>query len=65
MGKKKVDTEHPFKHGEVINYTLDCVPIYPVTTKIWVSFITQLTERKETLRDFTMMPINRHGVQWL
>jgi hypothetical protein len=38
------DTEYPFEHGEVINYTLDGVP---VTAKIQVSFQTHLPERKE------------------
>jgi hypothetical protein len=45
---KKTDTEYPFEHGEVINYTLDGVSIHPVTTMIQVSFQTQLPERKET-----------------
>ena len=31
-----------------INYTLDGVLIHPVTTKIQVSFLTQLMERNET-----------------
>jgi hypothetical protein len=48
--KKKADNEYPFEHGEVINYTLDS--IHPVTTKIQVSFITQLPERKETAQGF-------------
>ena len=49
---KKADTEYSFKHGEVINYTLDGVSILPVTTKIQVSFLTQLLERKETAQGF-------------
>ena len=44
----KKNIEYPFKHGEVINYTLDGVSIHPVTTKIQASFLTQLPERKET-----------------
>jgi hypothetical protein len=47
MGQKKADIEYPFEHGEVINYTLDCVSIHPVTTKAQASFLTQLLERKE------------------
>jgi hypothetical protein len=34
MGKNKADSEYPFEHGEVINYTLDGASIHPVTTKI-------------------------------
>jgi hypothetical protein len=41
---KKVDIKYPFEHGEVMNYTLDGVSIHPVTTKIQVSFLTQLPE---------------------
>ena len=44
--------EYPFEHGEVINYTLDDVSIHPVTTKIQVSFLTQLPERKEIAQGF-------------
>jgi hypothetical protein len=33
-------------------YTLDYVSIHPVTTKIQVSFLTQLPERKETAQGF-------------
>ena len=40
------NTEYPFEHGEVNNYTLDGVSIHPVTTKIQASFLTQLLERK-------------------
>jgi hypothetical protein len=46
-GLKKADIEYPFEHGEVINYTLDCVSVHPVTTKIQSSFLTQLPERKK------------------
>lgn len=42
----------PFKHGEFINDILDGVSIYPVTTKIQVSFLTQLPERKDTAQGF-------------
>ena len=52
MGKKKYDTEYLFEHGEVINYTLDGVSIHPVTSKIQVSFLTELPERKETTQGF-------------
>ena len=52
MGKKKADIEYSLKHGEVINYTLDGVSIHPVTTKIQMSFLTQLPERKETVQGF-------------
>ena len=48
MGKKQTDIEYPFEQGEVINYTLEGVSIHPVTTKIQVSFITELPDRKET-----------------
>uniref|UniRef100_A0A4W5ME07 Kinesin-like protein KIF14 n=1 Tax=Hucho hucho TaxID=62062 RepID=A0A4W5ME07_9TELE len=44
--------EYPFEHGEVINYTLYDLSIHPVTTKIQMSFLTQLTERKETPQGF-------------
>ena len=44
--------KYPFKHGEVVNYTLDDVSIPPVTTKIQVSFLNQLPERKETAQGF-------------
>ena len=50
--KKEADIEYPCKHGEVINYTLYGVSIYPVTTKIQGSFLTQLPERKETTQGF-------------
>ena len=46
------DNEYSFEHGEVINYTLGGVSIHPVTTKIQVSFLTQLLERKETAQGF-------------
>ena len=36
----------------VINYTLDGAPIHPVKTKIQVSFLTQLPERRETTQAF-------------
>ena len=49
---KKADIEYPFEHGEIINYTFDDVSIHPVTTKIQVSFLTQLPERKETSQGF-------------
>ena len=49
---KKADIEYPFEHDEVINYTLDGVSIHPVTTKIQASFLTQLSERKETTQGF-------------
>ena len=49
---KKADTEYPFEHGEVINYTLDGVSIHPVTTKIQASYLTPLPERKETAQVF-------------
>ena len=52
MGKKKSSIEYPFEHGEVINYTLDGVSIHPVTTKIQVSFLTQLPERKKSAQGF-------------
>ena len=44
--------KYPFEHGEGINYTLDSVLIRPVTTKIQASFLTQLSERKETAQGF-------------
>jgi hypothetical protein len=46
------DIEYPFKHIEVINYTLDGLSINPVTTKIQLSFLTQWMERKETAQGF-------------
>ena len=53
MGKnKKADIEYPFEYGEVRNYTLDGVSIHPVTTNIQASFLTQLSERKETAQGF-------------
>ena len=50
--QKKANIEHLFEHSEVINHTLDGVSIHPVTTKIHVSFLTQLPERKETAQPF-------------
>ena len=50
--KKKADIEYPFEDGEVINYTLDGVSIYSVTTNINPSCITHLPERKETTQGF-------------
>ena len=44
--------EYHFEHGEYINYTLEGVSIHPITTKIQVSFLTQLPERKETAQGF-------------
>jgi hypothetical protein len=44
--------KRPFEHGEVINYTLDGVSIHPVITKIQVSFLTQLPERKKASQGF-------------
>ena len=35
-----------------MNYTLDGVSIYTVTTKIQASFLTQLPESKETAQGF-------------
>jgi hypothetical protein len=52
---KKADIEYPFEHGEVINYTLDGVSIYPVTTKIQISILSCWRGRKP-LRDFTTRP---------
>jgi hypothetical protein len=43
---------HILVDGEVINYTLDGVSIHTLTTKILVSFLTQLPERKETTHGF-------------
>ena len=57
MGFKNTDIEHPFEHGEVINYTLDSVSIHTVNKKIQVFFLTQLPERKETAQGFTMRPM--------
>jgi hypothetical protein len=51
-GNEKGDTEFPFEHGEVINYSLDGVSIPSVTTKIQESFVTQLPERKDPTRRF-------------
>ena len=48
----KKHIEYSFEHGEVINYTLDGLSIHPVTTKMQVSFLTQLPERKETTQGF-------------
>jgi hypothetical protein len=44
----KADIKYPLEIGGVINYTLEAVSIHSVTTKIQVSFLTQLPERKET-----------------
>ena len=41
-----------FLMNEVINYTLAGVSILPVTTKIQVSFLTDLPERKESTQGF-------------
>ena len=51
--KNKGNIEYPFEHvEEVIHYTLDCVSIHPVITKIQASFLTQLPERKENAQGF-------------
>ena len=50
--QRRADIEYPFEHGEVINYTLDGVSIHPVTTKIQVSFLAQLLQRRETTQGF-------------
>ena len=42
----------PMSKVKFINYILDGVSIYPVTTKIPVSFVTPLQERKETAQGF-------------
>ena len=52
MDKNKSDIEYPFEHGEVINYTLVGLSMYPGTTKIQASFLTQLPERRETAQGF-------------
>ena len=59
MGKKylNADNEYPFEHGEIIHYTLDGVSIHPVATKIQMSFLAHLPERKETAQGFHMRPI--------
>ena len=36
----------------MINYTFDGVSIHPATAKIHASFLTQLPERKETVKGF-------------
>ena len=51
-GHLLVDAEYPLEHGEVIIYTFDGVSIHMVTTKIQVSLLTQLPERKETTQEF-------------
>ena len=51
-GYKKRKIHRIFEHGEVINYHLEVVSIHPVTTKIQVSFLTQLPESKETIQGF-------------
>jgi hypothetical protein len=48
----KADIEYPFKHGEVIHYTLDGVSIHPVNTMIEASFQAQLSGNKETAQGF-------------
>ena len=50
--KQKADIEYPYQHGDVINHTLDGVSIHQVTTKLQVSFLTKLPERKETAQGF-------------
>jgi hypothetical protein len=49
---KKSAIEYSFEHGEVINYSLYSVSVHLVTTKIQVSFLTQLLKRKETTQGF-------------
>jgi hypothetical protein len=41
---KKADIDYLFEQGEVFNYTLDSISIYQVTTKMQVSFLTQLQD---------------------
>jgi hypothetical protein len=50
--KMYTDIEYPFEHDEDSNYTKDVVALYPVTTNIQASFLTQLPERKETTQGF-------------
>ena len=52
MKIKKADIKYPFESAKVINYTADGISIHPVTTKIHVSFLTQLPKRKETAQIF-------------
>jgi hypothetical protein len=37
--RKKADVEYPFEHVDVINWALEAVSIYAVTTKIQASFL--------------------------
>ena len=37
IGRFLKQTEYPFEHGEVINYTLDGVSVHSVTTNIQMS----------------------------
>jgi hypothetical protein len=53
MGKpNKADIEYPFEHGGVMNDFLDGVSVHPVTAQIEMSFLTQLSEKKETSQGF-------------
>ena len=52
MKIKKADIKYPFESAKVINYTADGVSIHPVTTKIQVSFLTKLLERKKITQGF-------------
>ena len=52
LKKKEADIEYHFDHDAVMNYSLDGVAIHPAITKIQMSFLTQLLERKETALGF-------------
>ena len=56
MPRNEGHLEYLFENGEVIHYTSDGVSIYPVTTKIKASFLTQLRGRKQFI-DLTMRPM--------
>ena len=59
--KKKADFDYPFQHGEVINHTLDGVSVHLVTTKVQMSFLIRLMERKETAQGFQHEANRAHG----
>ena len=46
MGKKKADIKYAFEHGEVINYTVDGVSIYPFTKKRYTRVLPNSVARE-------------------
>ena len=61
---KKEDIEYPFEHGKVINYTFDGVSIQPFTTKIQVSLINPLWDRRVVSRAPRQHPVKLQSTKY-